>query len=75
MSRNNTVKETSTQETILIVEDDKSLREGLAMNFQLQGYQVVTAQDGEEGMAKAFDVSPDLIILDIMCRDGAASTS
>jgi DNA-binding response OmpR family regulator len=66
MSRNNTVKETATQETILIVEDDKSLREGLAMNFQLQGYRVVTAQDGEEGMAKAFDVSPDLIILDIM---------
>jgi DNA-binding response OmpR family regulator len=53
-------------ETILIIEDDKSLREGLAMNFQLQGYDVLTANDGEEGMKKAFNANPDLIILDIM---------
>ncbi len=53
-------------ETILIVEDDKSLREGLALNFQLQGYTVLTAGDGEEGMTKAFEVNPDLIVMDIM---------
>ncbi len=53
-------------ETILIVEDDRSLREGLAMNFQLRGYQVITAADGDEGMRAAFDARPDLIILDIM---------
>ena len=53
-------------ETILIVEDDKALREGLAMNFTLHGYRVLTATDGEEGMSKAFDVNPDLIVLDIM---------
>ncbi len=54
------------KETILVVEDDKSIREGLAMNFQLQGFRVVTAADGDEGMRKAFDASPDLIVLDIM---------
>jgi DNA-binding response OmpR family regulator len=53
-------------ETILIIEDDKSLRDGLAMNFQLQGYTVRTAKDGEEGMKKAYNTNPDLIILDIM---------
>ncbi len=53
-------------ETILIVEDDRSLREGLAMNFRVKGYTVLTAVDGEEGMQKAFDARPDLIVLDIM---------
>ena len=53
-------------ETILVVEDDRSLREGLAMNFRLKGYRVMTAVDGDEGMQKAFDARPDLVILDIM---------
>lgn len=52
--------------SILIIEDDKALRDGLAMNFKMRGYKVLTAQDGEEGMARAFDLNPDLIILDIM---------
>jgi len=52
--------------TVLIIEDDRSLREGLAMNFHLQGYTVLTATDGEEGMSKAFDARVDIIILDIM---------
>jgi two-component system, OmpR family, alkaline phosphatase synthesis response regulator PhoP len=54
------------KETILVIEDDKSMREGLALNFQLQGYRVLTAADGEEGMRKAFDARPDLIVLDVM---------
>lgn len=54
------------KETILVIEDDKSIREGLAMNFQLQGFRVVTAEDGDEGMRKAFDAAPDVIVLDIM---------
>jgi len=52
--------------TILVVEDDKALRDGLAMNLALQGYNVETAADGDEGMKKAFDARPDLIVLDIM---------
>ncbi len=54
------------QNTILVVEDDRALREGLALNFELHGYQVETAADGEEGLRKAFDLHPDLIVLDIM---------
>lgn len=53
-------------ELILIIEDDKSLREGLAMNLSLQGYRTLTARDGQEGMAEAFRESPDLIVLDLM---------
>jgi DNA-binding response OmpR family regulator len=70
MSRNGTRNDAApagpADETILIIEDDRSLREGLAMNFQLQGYQVLTAADGEDGVRLAFDARPDLIILDLM---------
>ena len=52
--------------TILVVEDDRSLREGLAMNFQLRGYRVLTAADGETGARLACDERPDLIVLDLM---------
>jgi len=51
--------------TILVVEDDRSLREGLAMNFSVRGYRVLLAADGEEGMRLAFDSRPELIVLDI----------
>jgi len=36
------------------------------MNLRLQGYEVLVAADGEEGMGMAFDERPDLIVLDIM---------
>jgi len=54
------------KEVILVVEDDRALREGLAMNLRLQGYDVLTAADGAAGMRMAFDERPDLIVLDIM---------
>ncbi|MBN1675828.1 MAG: response regulator transcription factor [Kiritimatiellae bacterium] len=53
-------------EVILVVEDDRALRDGLAMNLRLHGYTVLTAADGEEGMRMAFDDRPALIVLDIM---------
>lgn len=52
--------------TILVVEDECTLREGLAMNLRLRGYNAITAADGEEGLCKALDLHPDLILLDIM---------
>jgi DNA-binding response OmpR family regulator len=53
-------------EKILIVEDDRSLRDGLALNLKASGYQVLTAADGPEGLRRAFDDAPDLLVLDIM---------
>jgi DNA-binding response OmpR family regulator len=53
-------------ETILIIEDDPTMLRGLKDNFEYKGYSVVTAADGEDGLNKALDVKPDLIVLDIM---------
>jgi DNA-binding response OmpR family regulator len=52
--------------TILVIEDDKAVRDGIVMNLRLQGYNVEAAADGDEGMKMAFGVKPDLIIMDIM---------
>ncbi len=54
------------RETILIVEDDPSILRGLKMNLETEGYTVLTAEDGEKGLALAYDRHPDLILLDIM---------
>jgi len=51
---------------ILIVEDDPSILLGLERNLKFEGYEVMSAKDGERGLQLAVDKSPDLIILDIM---------
>ncbi len=52
--------------TILIVEDDESIRELLRFNLQSNGYDVLCASDGLEGVALARENVPDLILLDLM---------
>ena len=52
--------------TILIIDDEPALRLGLAAKIKRQGYNVVTASDGSDGMQKAKDVLPDLILSDVM---------
>ncbi len=54
------------KDVVLVIEDDRALRDGLALNLGLQGYEVLKAADGDEGMRLAFDVRPNLIVLDIM---------
>jgi len=51
---------------ILIVEDEPSMVAGLRDNFEFEGYEVVTAGDGEAGLERALADSPDLVILDVM---------
>ena len=53
-------------ETILIVEDDPAMLEGLKGNLEFEGYTVVSATDGEAGLNAALEARPDLIVLDIM---------
>jgi len=53
-------------ETVLIIEDDPSILLGLQKNLKFEGYDVLTAADGERGLELAIDRPPDLIILDIM---------
>jgi two-component system, sensor histidine kinase and response regulator len=55
-----------TTSTILIIDDEPALRMGLAAKIKRQGYQVVTACDGQDGMQKARDVLPNLIVSDVM---------
>lgn len=51
---------------ILIVDDEKNIVEIIAFNLKKEGYQVIKAADGEEGLQKALEEDPDLILLDIM---------
>jgi CheY-like chemotaxis protein len=51
---------------ILLVEDDNNLREIFQMRLEAEGYQTVTAADGEEGLVVAMKEKPDLVIADVM---------
>lgn len=51
---------------ILVVDDEKLLVKGIKYNLEQEGYQVLTAFDGEEAVRLAHDPSVDLILLDIM---------
>ena len=51
---------------ILVIEDEPQMLLGLRDNLELEGYEVETASDGDEGLAKAASFSPDLVILDVM---------
>jgi len=53
-------------ERILVVDDDPDILEALTMILQSQGYQVVTARDGIEGLASLRAEKPDLMILDLL---------
>jgi len=52
--------------TILVVDDDPAILMGLRLKIKRHGYQVVTAQDGNEGIAKAKEYLPDLVLSDVM---------
>jgi DNA-binding response OmpR family regulator len=52
--------------SILVVEDEETLRETLAYNLEEEGYQVLTAEDGERGLELIRAQRPDLVVLDIM---------
>lgn len=50
---------------ILVAEDEKDIRELISITMHLAGYQVWTADDGEEALALAQQVIPDLILMDV----------
>lgn len=52
--------------TVLVIEDEPDLREGLQHNLELEGYTVDTAADGNEGLRKAREGRASLILLDLM---------
>jgi two-component system, OmpR family, KDP operon response regulator KdpE len=60
--------------SILVVDDDPSIRESLARELRAAGYEVATAGDGEEGEAAAAREPPDLVLTDLAmpAKDGFA---
>jgi DNA-binding response OmpR family regulator len=52
--------------SVLIIEDNPTMSRALKDNFEIKGYRVGTASDGEMGLNAAIEHPPDLIILDIM---------
>ncbi|OYT17827.1 MAG: DNA-binding response regulator [Bacteroidetes bacterium 4572_77] len=51
---------------ILLVDDEEDILEFLSYNLRKEGYLVYTASNGKEGLEKAVEVVPDLIVLDVM---------
>ena len=51
---------------ILIADDEPDILEIVGFNLKKEGYQIITAADGNEAIIKAKETQPDLIILDIM---------
>jgi len=51
---------------ILVVEDEPNMVAGLRDNFEFEGYEVITARDGIEGLERALQESPDVVVLDVM---------
>ncbi len=54
------------KQTILIIEDERSLVEVLTYNLHREGFEVISASDGQDGLRRAQSALPDLIILDLM---------
>jgi DNA-binding response OmpR family regulator len=54
------------QKTILVVDDDVELADGLRMVLERQGYRVIQARDGHQGKRQIYEQHPDLVILDMM---------
>ena len=51
---------------VLVVDDDEVIRRLIAVNLQLEGFDVETAVDGQDCLDKVTDIDPDVITLDVM---------
>ena len=68
------MEENYNKKTILIVDDETTIVDMLVYNLQREGYETLTANDGEEAVKVALENKPDLVLLDIMLpkMDGLA---
>jgi diguanylate cyclase (GGDEF)-like protein len=53
-------------ETVLVVDDDPDVARFVEVNLRSAGYEVTVASNGEEGLEKAIELRPDLVLLDVM---------
>ena len=54
------------KQKILLVDDDPDIIEAVRFSLHQEGYDVITAADGVEGLEKARKIKPDLIVMDVM---------
>ncbi|KHO62798.1 ArsR family transcriptional regulator [Thermoanaerobacter sp. YS13] len=54
---------------VLVIEDEVHILELLRYNLEAAGYKVITSENGKEGLDKALEEKPDLVILDLMLPD------
>ena len=52
--------------TVLVVDDDPVIQKLLRVNFEMEGYTVLIAGDGVEGLHRARSEHPDIVVLDVM---------
>src|SRR5437899_10580912 len=57
---------TAKKPRILIVEDEPAMVAGLRDNFEYEGYEVISAAYGIDGLDRALGDNPDLVVLDVM---------
>jgi len=55
-----------TQRTILVIDDEPRIGTLIRLNFEPEGYEVITARSGREGLRKLTECLPDAVILDVM---------
>ena len=51
---------------VLVVDDDPVIQRLLRVNFEMEGYEVIVASDGVDGLERARADHPDIVVLDIM---------
>ncbi|OGG93558.1 MAG: hypothetical protein A2508_09735 [Candidatus Lambdaproteobacteria bacterium RIFOXYD12_FULL_49_8] len=54
---------------ILVVDDEKTIRDLVAFRLEYHGHKVVTAENGKDALAKLKQTVPDLVVLDVMMPD------
>jgi DNA-binding response OmpR family regulator len=52
--------------TVLVADDDADILRLIELNLRLEGFEVVTARDGPDALAKTIAVRPDLVVLDVL---------
>jgi DNA-binding response OmpR family regulator len=57
---------TNEKKTVLIIEDEQMLRSALSDKFSNEGFAIIEAKNGEEGLSMALRRHPDMILLDIV---------
>jgi DNA-binding response OmpR family regulator len=55
-----------TRGRVLVVDDSHVIRDLITVNLELEGFEVITAVDGQDALEKVHDVSPDVVTLDVM---------